>query len=218
VRLNPGDGRSLRVLVLAPHTDDAELGSGATIARLVREGAVVNIVAFSAAEESVPKGLPPDINREDALRSALALSVPNDRVDVLEYPVRHFPEYRQPILDAMIRIRASLDPDVVIGPSSNDRHQDHSVVHHEMMRAFARRTVLGYELPWNSITFEASAHFEVTADDVAAKVAALASFRSQEARDYVSADYLRSWAVTRGTQAAMPLAEAYEILHWRIDL
>jgi len=213
-----GSGRPARVLVLAPHTDDAELGSGASISRLIRDGSEVHIVAFSAAEQSVPSHLPPDINREDALRSARSMSVPEGNVSVLEIPVRRFPDYRQPILDAMIGLRAEIDPDVVIGPCSTDRHQDHEVVHQEMMRAFARRTVLGYELPWNSVTFEASTHIEVTADDVATKVKALACFRSQEARDYISEDYLRSWAVTRGTQAAMPLAEAYELLHWRLDL
>ena len=94
---NPVEGeiRSKRVLVLAAHTDDAELGSGATISRLVREGADVHIVAFSAAEQSVPSHLSPDVNREDALTAAAALSVPEENVEVLDLPVRHFPQHRQ---------------------------------------------------------------------------------------------------------------------------
>ena len=39
-----------RVLVLAPHTDDAELGCGGTIARLLTDGADVLVAAFSTAE------------------------------------------------------------------------------------------------------------------------------------------------------------------------
>jgi LmbE family N-acetylglucosaminyl deacetylase len=208
--------RPTTVLLLAPHTDDAELGSGATIARLIREGTEVHIVAFSAAEESVPDHLPPDINRADALVAAQSLAVPEANVRVLEFPVRRFPEMRQPILDQMIRLRSRLDPDVVIGPCSSDRHQDHQTIHVEMLRAFAHRTLLGYELPWNCTNFEASAHVEVTEDDVAAKVKALMSYRSQEARPYLSNDYLRSWAVSRGVQSGMALAEAYEVLHWRM--
>lgn len=206
------------MLALAPHTDDAELGSGATISRLVRQGAEVHIVAFSAAEISVPQHLPADINRQDALAAARALAVPEGNVTVLDFPVRNFPEHRQAVLDAMIRLRATLDPDVVIGPCATDRHQDHAVVHEEMMRAFARRTVLGYELPWNCTVFEATAHVEIADVDLAAKSKALASYRSQEARDYVSEDFLRSWAVMRGTQAALALAEAYQVLHWRMTL
>ena len=209
---------SVRVLVLAPHTDDAELGCGASISRLVREGAEVHIVAFSAAETSVPKHLPADVNRQDAVTAAGVLAVQEENVNVLDFPVRNFPEHRQAILETMIRFRTTVDPDVVIGPCSTDRHQDHSVVHDEMMRAFARRTVLGYELSWNCTLFEAMAHIEVSEDDLAAKLKALASYRSQETRDYMSEDHIRSWAVMRGMQAAMPLAEAYQLLHWRMNL
>ena len=118
----------------------------------------------------------------------------------------------------MIDIRSELGPDLVIGPCSDDRHQDHSVVHQEMLRAFARQTVLGHELSWNCTNFEATCHLEVTDGDVAAKVKALSAYRSQEGRYYITEDYLRSCAVFRGTQVAMPLAEAYQVLHWRLRL
>ena len=49
------------VLVLAPHTDDGELGAGGTIAKLIEGGAKVTYAAFSTAAESVPDGLPKDI-------------------------------------------------------------------------------------------------------------------------------------------------------------
>jgi LmbE family N-acetylglucosaminyl deacetylase len=37
------------ILVLAPHTDDAELGCGGTIARLLEEGKKVSVAVFSTA-------------------------------------------------------------------------------------------------------------------------------------------------------------------------
>ena len=49
------------VLVLAPHTDDGELGLGGTINKLILAGNKVTYVAFSTAEESVPEGFPKDI-------------------------------------------------------------------------------------------------------------------------------------------------------------
>lgn len=49
-----------RLLVLAPHTDDAELGCGATIARALEEGLTVHVAAFSIAEDSLPPDLPRD--------------------------------------------------------------------------------------------------------------------------------------------------------------
>ena len=46
-----------KVLVLAPHTDDGELGAGGFISKLIEDGADVYYMAFSTAEESVPEGL-----------------------------------------------------------------------------------------------------------------------------------------------------------------
>ena len=43
-------------MILAPHTDDAELGCGGAIARLLEGGTRVHIAVFSTAEESLPKG------------------------------------------------------------------------------------------------------------------------------------------------------------------
>lgn len=42
--------------VLAPHTDDGELGCGTSIARFVEEGADVFYAAFSTADQSLPEG------------------------------------------------------------------------------------------------------------------------------------------------------------------
>jgi LmbE family N-acetylglucosaminyl deacetylase len=48
-------------LILAPHTDDGELGVGGTIVKLIEQGVSVYYAAFSTAAESVPEGLPKDI-------------------------------------------------------------------------------------------------------------------------------------------------------------
>jgi LmbE family N-acetylglucosaminyl deacetylase len=48
-----------RILVLAPHTDDAELGCGGTMARWIDEGASVYTAVFSTAEKSLPSGSKP---------------------------------------------------------------------------------------------------------------------------------------------------------------
>ncbi len=49
-----------KVLVLAPHTDDGELGCGATMSKLVEAGCRVCYVAFSICEDSIPEGFEPD--------------------------------------------------------------------------------------------------------------------------------------------------------------
>src|SRR5690348_12775116 len=71
-----------RVLVLAPHTDDAELGCGGTIARLLRMGTTVFVAAFSTAEESLPPGAVPTRLRDEFLSSMKVLGVPHENTFV----------------------------------------------------------------------------------------------------------------------------------------
>jgi len=52
-----------KTLVLAPHTDDCELGAGGTIAKLIENGSDVYFAAFSTSDESVLVGFPKDIQK-----------------------------------------------------------------------------------------------------------------------------------------------------------
>ncbi|MGB7183753.1 MAG: PIG-L deacetylase family protein, partial [Burkholderiaceae bacterium] len=138
-------------LVLAPHTDDGEIGCGGTIAKLSRTGTRVVYVAFSAAEESVGEKWPRDILRREVKEATSVLGIADDDCLVLDFQVRKFPELRQQILDAMIRLNETYQPEVVFIPSPHDTHQDHQTIAQEGFRAFKRTTLLGYEVPWNNL-------------------------------------------------------------------
>ena len=58
-----------RVLILAPHTDDAELGCGGTMARLLGLGADLFTVAFSSCEESLPPASRRTLLRDEFLNA-----------------------------------------------------------------------------------------------------------------------------------------------------
>ena len=49
-----------KILILAPHTDDGELGCGGSIAKLCDQGAEVYYMVFSICTNSLPKGLAPN--------------------------------------------------------------------------------------------------------------------------------------------------------------
>ena len=59
-----------KVLVLAPHTDDGELGCGGTVARLLEEGCEVHFAVFSTCAESVPAGFPADATASTAANTS----------------------------------------------------------------------------------------------------------------------------------------------------
>ena len=63
------------VLVLAPHTDDGELGAGGTIAKLIEGGSNVTYAAFSTAAESVPDGFPKNILKTEVMETTKSIGI-----------------------------------------------------------------------------------------------------------------------------------------------
>mgnify|MGYP001819898637 CR=1 FL=1 len=203
-------------LVLAPHTDDGEFGCGGTIAKLTDMGVAVTYVAFSIAEESVPENLPRDICATEVARATKVLGIRAENLIVHRFPVRYLPDHRQEILEEMVRLNAALGPEMVFLPSSNDTHQDHHVVAEEGFRAFKKTTMLGYEIPWNNLTFNTNAFVELTEEQLVSKTNALECYISQLGRSYVTEDFIRSLAVTRGAQIGTAYAETFEVIRWRL--
>jgi LmbE family N-acetylglucosaminyl deacetylase len=200
-----------RVLVLAPHTDDGEFGCGATMARLVEAGVEVRYVAFSIATKSLPAGFPPDTLAREVREATAELGIPEGRLTVHDFEVRTFPEHRQEILELLIEIWQDWAPDAVLQPSLGDIHQDHHVIAEEGIRAFKRTTVLGYEIPWNTLDFSFQAYVSLEPRHVERKVAALERYASQQHRNYANADYIWNLARTRGINIGRELAEAFEV-------
>jgi len=210
-----GDGT---ILFVSPHTDDAELGCGGTIARALEEGAEVHVAVFSTAEESRPPGTSPTLLRDEFLAAMAVLGVPSGHLHVRDFPVRRLSAHRQEVLDDLIRMRSTVRPSVVCAPASSDVHQDHQVVHGECVRAFKDVTLLGYELPWNHIRFTANLFVGLERRHLDAKWNALQQYHSQFdlKRPYFSSAFIESLAMVRGTQVRIPFAEAYEVERFRV--
>ncbi|MDH7594387.1 MAG: PIG-L family deacetylase [Methanomicrobiales archaeon] len=201
-------------MILSPHTDDGELGCGASIARFVSEGDRVQYAALSACEKSIPKGYPKDILSCEMKEATGILGI-KDPI-ILNFEVRDFPKYRQEILDSLLVLRERLRPDIVFTPSSFDTHQDHKVTREETLRAFKQCTILGYEQPWNNITFNTLAFISVDESQLERKIAALSCYRTQKDKPYFNGDFIRGLARLRGVQIEEQYAEAFEVIKWVI--
>ncbi len=194
----------MKILILAPHVDDAELGLGATIAKLgVENNHEIVVRTFSYVYD-----------KQDLLGEFV------DSMDVLNvtdrhwynFPTRHFVERRQDILDAMIKLRDAENPDVVYTPCSADTHQDHKVIYEESVRAFKRCTILGYEIPRNAFKFVPQLFEKLFYTDVERKWEALKCYESQLGRLYFNKDFIFGLAHVRGVQANTVLAESFEVI------
>ena len=203
-----------RLLVLTPHTDDAELGSGGTLARSLENGTEVYVAAFSTAKESLPPGSDPCRLRNEFREAMKVLGVPQTNLIVYDYPVRRLSYYRQEVLEELIKLRRDVNPDVIVMPSRHDFHQDHQTLHAEGVRAFKDITVLGLDLPWNHITFSADAYVTLDRHHLERKWNALKEYKSQFelCRPYFSWEFLEGLARVRGTQVKAQYAEAFEVV------
>ena len=199
-----------RILVLSPHTDDGELGCGGSIAKFVEEGRELYYVAFSDIGK--------EVLRREVKESTRILRLNQKNVYIFDFKVRHFPKYRQEILDTLIELREEIKPTVVFTPSLKDVHQDHQVVTSEALRAFKKTalTILGYEEPWNCFTFSATVFIVLEEKHVRRKIEALKKYKSQMDRDYMNEEFIMGLARTRGTQIGEKYAEAFEIMRWVI--
>lgn len=202
------------ILVLAPHTDDGELGAGGSIAKWSAQGRDIYYVAFSACQTAIPDGWPEDVLRSEVSAATLQLGIPADRLRVLDFDVRLFARDRQDILQAMVELNRELSPDLVLMPVAEDLHQDHSVVAGEGLRAFKRTSILGFEIAWNNISFRTSCFVTLNEEHVEAKVSALKCYESQATRPYADPEFLRSQLRYHGVQAGTRYAETFDVQRW----
>jgi len=205
-----------KILILAPHTDDGEFGCGGSIVKFLEQGKTVYYVAFSTAEESVPRGLPKDILGVEVKKATKILGVSPENLILHKYEVRKLNYVRQEILEELIKIKKEITPDLVFVPSPNDLHQDHYTVAMVGIRAFKQISILGYEIPWNNITLHTQAFVTLDKKHIERKVKALKAYKSQEHRFYATPDFIWSLAKTRGVQIAAEYAETFEVIRWVI--
>jgi LmbE family N-acetylglucosaminyl deacetylase len=206
-----------KILIISPHTDDGELGCGGAIAKFVEAGKEVFYVALSACEKSVPKEFPPDILKREVKKATGELGIKGKNLIMFDFEVRNFPSNRQAILDTLLGIKNMIKPDLVFTPSSYDTHQDHKVTREETLRAFKECTILGYEQPWNNISFDTDAFIKLEERHVNKKAKALQCYQSQSKRKYLNENFVRSLAVTRGVQINVDFAETFEVVRWVVE-
>lgn len=193
----------MKILILAPHTDDGELGCGGTISKLSKENEVYYL-AFSTCGNNALI--------DEAISATNILNV--HQTDFLNFPVRNFDKHRQEILDSMIEYRDKVNPSMVFMPSLNDVHQDHEVVTKEALRAFKFSSLIGYEMPWNNLSFNTNTFIRLSEENVKDKCLALECYRSQAHRPYCNDEFVRSLASVRGVQINTKYAEAFEVMKW----
>jgi len=203
--------KNKRILVLAPHTDDAEIGAGGFISKYINDNEIY-CASFSFAEESIAGDFKKGATRVESRSAAKILGIEGKKLINFDYKVRYFWEERQNILENLIILKKEVNPDIVLTTSSFDTHQDHAVLRNETFRAFKDRTIFGYEMPNNNILFRADLLVKLDKKHIDKKIEAIKKYKSQlfKAPDLVHC--VEGMARHRGYQVKSLYAEAFEVI------
>lgn len=205
-----------KVLFLCPHPDDAEFSSGGTIAKLLENNIEIHYAVFSMCEKSIPVGFSPGTIKKELLQVIDFMGIKREFLYMYDFDVRVFPQYRQEILEEMVKLSKLTNFDLVFLPSSSDIHQDHKTIYDEGVRAFKLSRLLSYEMPWNNFSFLSNLYVILEDRHLQKKIDALKLYKTQTFRSYSNEEYLRSLMRIKGLQINENYAETFQILRWKI--
>ena len=194
------------VLALGAHSDDIEIGAGATLLRLVRENPQARIVWVVLAANG-RRG-------EEARASAARFLTGAGETEVLlqEFRDGHFPAQWVEI-KAFFETLKRFTPDMVLTHYGQDLHQDHRVVSELAWNTFRDQLILEYEIPkWDGGLGSPNLFVPASVADADAKIGALMQcFPSQAGKHWFDDLTFRGLMRLRGLECCAPegLAEAF---------
>jgi LmbE family N-acetylglucosaminyl deacetylase len=207
--------RIKKILVINAHADDMEFGCGATIAKLIKEGKEVYNLVLSLRKKTVPKDFPKENLIKETIDASKIIGLKKENNIIKDYENRIFPAIRQEILDEIYSQAKKIRPDLVFTTSLDDTHQDHRVVAEETFRALKHANIISYGFPWNAIFHRINFYSAVKKDHLVKKIKAIQCYRSQiRTRVYFRPEYIKSLAITQGTNIKKKYAESFEVIRW----
>ena len=200
-------GRPLRVLAIGSHADDIEIGCGGTILRLVAEhpGLAVDWLVLSGLGERA----------QEAADSAAAFcdGAGEVRVAVERFRDVFFPYAGGEVKERFERLKAEVDPDLILTHRLEDRHQDHRLVAELTWNTFRGHLILEFEIPkYEGDLGQPNLYVPLEPDLGQRKVELLRKcFPSQAGRSWFSDDTFWALLRLRGIESGGPgrFAEAF---------
>lgn len=187
----------LTILCLGAHSDDIEIGCGATILRLLEEHRDVFFkwVIFSAKGE----------RKSEASTSAeLFLANAKDKeIRTLDFRDGFFPYDGPNIKEYFEVLKREVSPDIIFTHFRNDLHQDHRLISELTWNTFRSHLILEYEIPkYDGDLGSPNLFIEVNEYQCRKKVGYLMSaFKSQSSKHWFSEDLFRALLRIRGAES-----------------
>lgn len=204
-----GDER-LSLLVIGAHSDDIEIGCGATLATLIAQGRVgaVRWVVLTGGQRRATEA------RDSA--EALLAAVEDRRVILREFRDGYFPYEGGEIKDFFEQLKTELTPDVIFTHRRADLHQDHRVTGELTWNTFRNHLILEYEIPkYDGDLGAPNLYVPIEESLVRAKLEHLRRyFGTQRSRQWFTDDLFSGLLRLRGIECSSPTSYA-EAFHCR---
>jgi LmbE family N-acetylglucosaminyl deacetylase len=200
-------GEPLSILCLGAHSDDIEIGLGATLLGLASSGARLD-VTWCVASAAGPRATEAQNSAGDFLAGAA-----RSRVELGSFADTYFPAESRQIKEWLIEIRKRFAPDVVFTHRRNDAHQDHREISNLTWNVFRNNLILEYEIPkWDGDLGQPNVYVPATRSAMERKIDLLEHhFGTQRAKDWFDDETFFSLARLRGMECRAPerYAEAF---------
>jgi LmbE family N-acetylglucosaminyl deacetylase len=198
----------LRILCLGAHSDDIEIGCGATVAALTESHpqAEFRWAVFSAVGSRA----------QEAERGAQEFlgARSSGAVRLHDFRDGYFPAQFEAIKNAFEELAREFRPDVVFTHARSDRHQDHRVVSDLTWNTFRNQIVLEYEIPkWDGDISQPNLYVPISASAAHRKSKSLHDvFGTQRSKDWFSEETFLGLMRLRGMECRAPegYAEAFQ--------
>jgi LmbE family N-acetylglucosaminyl deacetylase len=202
-----GAGDRLSVLCLGAHSDDIEIGAGATLLTLMARGVRLDVhwcVLSSGAER----------RREAEGSAADFLSgAANARLELKTFRDSFFPEQGEAIKSWFETLKLDAEPDLILTHRKDDAHQDHREVSRLTWNTFRDHCILEYEVPkWDGDVGQPNVYVPMAAETLQRKIDLLIKhFGTQRSKHWFDDESFRGLARLRGMECRAPerYAEAF---------
>jgi LmbE family N-acetylglucosaminyl deacetylase len=199
--------RPLRLLCIGAHSDDLEIGCGATVMTWLAGKRAIEVTWVVLSAEG-PRGA-------EARRSARALlaRAAAPKLVIAAFQDGYLPAQYAAVKDLFERLKKQVDPDVVLTHWLQDRHQDHRLAAELTWNTWRNHLVLEYEIPkYEGDLAPPNAYVPVSASVARRKVHHLGRyFSSQRKKDWFVGENFLGLMRLRGMESRSPsgLAEAF---------
>ena len=203
----PSAPRFRRVLALGSHSDDIEIGCGATLLALTRARPEVEVTWVVLGAEGE--------REREARASAEAFLRAASRSEVVVHGFRDgfFPYVGGDVKDVFEELKSRLEPDLILTHARHDLHQDHRLVCELTWNTWRDHLILEYEIPKYDGDLGTPNVFVPMSEEIAREKVRLVleAFESQTAKHWFDEELFLGLMRVRGMEGRSPsgYAEAF---------